>query len=139
MTDKDTFDDNWDAEDTSASDWEMDWDMSMEGSSGWIWGVVLLIGGSALLAQNLFEINLLQLRNWWAVFILVPGLASLAQAVRGYQFSGRIGPNVRRKGMSGFFLTALALTFFFDLSWGLIGPVFLIGIGLFMLLGNRWA
>jgi hypothetical protein len=132
-----TFNDNWDAEDQSDKDWDMEWDMSMEGSSGWIWGVVLLLGGGLLLAQNLWGFDLLKLHNWWAIFILVPGIASFSQAIRGYQFSGQLSPNVRRKALSGFFLTALAVTFFFDLSWSLIGPVFLIGLGLFLLFGGR--
>ncbi|HVP20663.1 MAG TPA: hypothetical protein VMS73_02260, partial [Anaerolineaceae bacterium] len=40
-------------------------------SSGWIFGVVLILIGAAFFLQNF---NLLQINNWWALFLLIPAI-----------------------------------------------------------------
>lgn len=107
------------------------------GSRSWVWGLVLLAVGFLLLLQNFTGVRLIYLNNWWAVFILVPGISSLAQAWERYRESGVFSPGARSSAFWGIVLVAVALTFFFNLSWALMLPVLLIAGGAFLLLTSR--
>jgi len=93
----------------------------------WLGGAVLIILGIVFLVRNLtgFSIN-----NWWAIFILIPAVGSLATAWRIYQSNGgRFTPAARGPLIGGLILLTVASVFLFDLDWGAIWPVFLIIIG----------
>ena len=94
--------------------------------------LALVLVGVLFLLNNL-GITYIRTYNWWAVFILAPGLNMLAQAYSRYQDASRFTRGARRAGLLGFFLVALALSFLFDLSWALLGPAFLILAGLYLL------
>lgn len=126
----DEFDPNWDEEDSS---WDVDW--RWDGGSSWIWGAILIIGGGVMLLQNIFHFQIFY--NWWAVFILVPGMQLLGQAVRMNKERGMKGGDVQRKAIGGLFLTALALSFFLNVGFNVMGPAFLIVFGLFLLFSRK--
>ena len=75
------------------------------------WGWLLLIGLGLMLMGGVQFPNL-GLHNWWALFILVPGLKDLGRAMQG-------------KGSlwSGVILTFIALTFLVGLSWSYFLPM----------------
>jgi hypothetical protein len=124
-------DDNWDdGWDDDHSDWKSSWNWS--GSNNWTWGFTLVLLGILFLLDNLGITNF-QAFNWWAIFILAPGLNMLARAYSRYQDAGRITRGARRSGLWGIFLVALALSFLFNLSWAMLGPAFLILAGLYLL------
>jgi hypothetical protein len=99
-------------------------------NNNWIVGVALIvIGGLFLLDRmNIMNINLI---NWWAVFILIPGVSMAANGWRRYQETQSV--SARNSGMWGVVLILIAFTFFLNVSWNLIFPILLIGVGGYML------
>jgi hypothetical protein len=118
-------------------DKEMDIEVRWPGSRSWIWGVVLLVLGALLLLQNFTGLRFVYLNNWWAVFILVPGISNLVQAWERYRESGNFTPGARSSAFWGIVLIAVALTFLFDLGWGLMMPLLFIAGGAFLLFTAR--
>jgi uncharacterized membrane protein len=102
-------------------------------SSNWVGGVVLIFVGLVFLLQN---VTSLSLGNWWAIFILIPAVASLGQAWRLYREQGRISSAVRGPLTGGLILVLVAVIFLFNLDWGKVWPLFLIIIGLGALLSG---
>ena len=118
-------------EELDALDQEMDssdsaWDWS--GSNSWVWGLALIAVGGLLLLGNFTDFNFIDVSNWWAIFILVPGISMLANAYN----ASRSGRRAGGQAIWGGFLVLLALSFFLNISFALIWPVFLIlaGVGL---------
>jgi hypothetical protein len=93
------------------------------GRSGWIGGVVLVVLGLIFLLRNL---DLFELDNWWALFILIPAVGSFVAAWGTYQRNGRWSSAARGEVIGGLVLTFVALAFLFSLDFGSIWPVFLI-------------
>lgn len=100
--------------------------------AGWAGGAVLIVIGIVFLLRNM---NLVDVSgNWWALFILIPAIASFSTAWRLYQGNGgRLTRSVRVAFVGGLVPLAIALIFFFDMNWGAIWPVFLIFGGLSIL------
>jgi hypothetical protein len=92
----------------------------------WVGGVVLIIIGVAFLFQN---ISGLWLSNWWALFILIPAIGSLATAWRIYESHGHMTASARGPLVGGIVLLMVTATFLFNLDWGRVWPVFLIIAG----------
>lgn len=98
-----------------------------EGSNPWILGAILIALGILFMAQNL---NVLTVNfNWWALFILIPAFGAFASAWRQYQLAGAWNAGARGSLIGGTVLTLVAATFMFNLSWGVVVPIFLILIG----------
>ena len=95
------------------------------GSNSWIWGIVLLAAGVLLMLRNFTGLDFINLSNWWAVFILVPGISMLANAFNG----ARSGRSVGGQAIWGGFMVLLALSFFFAIDFSLVWPVLLILAG----------
>jgi len=99
----------------------------------WIPGIVLIGIGLIFLAQNYLG---QEIRNWWALFILIPVFFTLE---RGYA-SLRAGRNAEALGqlMGGLVLVALVVIFLFDLEFGQLWPIFLIIGGITLLISRSW-
>lgn len=97
-------------------------------STPWVLGLILIALGVIFLLQNLRG---LVFDNWWALFILIPAVASLARAWQVYRAAGRWTSAARSALVGGLLLAAVAAIFLFGLNWGIAWPVFLIiaGIG----------
>ena len=94
---------------------------------------LIVVGGLFLLDSfNLVNINLV---NWWAVFILIPGVSMAVNGWRRYQDTQ--SSSARNSLMWGMGLILIAFTFFFNISWNLIFPIVLIGVGGYMLLFRK--
>ena len=107
------------------------------GNSGWIVGAVLILIGLAFLLQNL---GLPILQNWWALFILIPAIGSLVTAWNIYQNNGhRFTAAVRWPLFSGLIITAVAVIFLFNISFGVYWPVLLIAAGLLILFNGLFS
>jgi len=100
-------------------------------STNWIGGVVLIAIGAILLLQNF---DLFHMRNWWALFLLIPIFGSLNSALTLYRRDGRFTRAVSGPLMGALVLTCIAAAFLFGINWGLVWPVFLIVGGLSILL-----
>ena len=96
-------------------------------NTAWIGGAVLIVIGVVFLLQNISGLNL---GNWWALFILIPAVGSLATAWRLYQTHGRLTSAVRGPLIGGFILLLVSAIFLFNLDWGKVWPFFLIIAGL---------
>lgn len=103
-------------------------------------GMVLIVLGAFILLQNM---GFLWFSNWWALFILAPGLLILYRAWQAYQASGeQFSRHVRTQLLGGIIVTALGVTFLFDINlhrlglhinWGQYWPVLLILLGAVLL------
>lgn len=96
-----------------------------------------LVGGAALIAFGVIimlqHMGLIQLHNWWALFILIPALGSFATAYGAYRTNGgHLNSMARGSIIGGLVFTAIAAAFLFNLNSSLFWPVLLIlaGIGL---------
>ncbi len=100
--------------------------------SGPILGGLILLGlGVIFLLRNL-GVDLPFIRNWWALFILIPAMGSFDRAWRSYQRNGgRLTGEVTGPLMGALALSIVVVTFLFELRWAIMLPVFLIlaGIG----------
>jgi hypothetical protein len=106
-----------------------------EGSKGaspskypaWIVGGVLILVGIIFIVKN---VSGFELHNWWALFILIPALASLGTAYTMYRKNeGRFTAASRGPLIGGLVLLFVAGVFLFDLDWGAMWPVLLIIVG----------
>ena len=99
-------------------------------------GVALLLIGTYFLLQTMGITDGLNFpHNWWAIFILIPAVASGWQAFQAYNRSGEFTDQVRNQGIFSVIMLVVAGVFLFDLDWGTIWPVFLIIGGLAALMG----
>lgn len=97
----------------------------------WVVGVILIALGVFFLLQNL---NVLSLRNWWALFILIPAFGALRDGWRHYQQDGSLSSRARNAFFIGFLLILVSVTFLLSLSWTWLGPILIILFGLNLLL-----
>jgi hypothetical protein len=100
------------------------------GSFGWIGGIILILAGVVVLAQNLTGFSL---DNWWALFILIPAFGAFATAWNNYRVNGRLNSAGRGSLIGGAILTLISLAFLFNLDFGNIWPLILIVVGLLIL------
>jgi hypothetical protein len=98
---------------------------------GWIAGGALILLGIIFMAQNL---GAFYLQNWWALFILIPAVASFAAAWNSYHANGRLTASGRGSLVVGGILVLLAAALLFGLDFGLLWPVILIVGGVVVLL-----
>ncbi|MBB6099782.1 hypothetical protein HNR42_003240 [Deinobacterium chartae] len=92
--------------------------------------------GLIFMAENTFG-NVTLLHNWWALFLLVPGVLMLGRAWTAYQAAGhRFTRDVASALYSALFPTFIGLAFLLRLDWGRIWPVFLILAGVSALLSR---
>ena len=99
----------------------------------WLGGVILIVLGVIFLLQNFTQ---LQLHNWWALFLLIPALGSLADAWNGYRQTGRLSRRVRGALISGGVFLIFTFTFLYDWNWEVVLPVLLIIWGVTLLLNS---
>ena len=99
-------------------------------NSSSIWtGAVLIMVGFVFLAQQFGSFTL---RNWWALFILIPAFSSFATAITMWQKDKKFHVGVWSTLYGGVFPLLVALMFLFDFDWGLYWPLFVIvgGVGM---------
>ena len=100
----------------------------------WFWPIILVAAGLFLLARNL---NLISVHlNWWAGFIFIPVVGSLAGALGAFQKSHRFDAAVRNSLGSAIVVGTVATMFLFDMDWGNYWPLMLIAPGTSMLLNS---
>jgi hypothetical protein len=94
------------------------------GGGALIGGVALIAFGVIIMLQNM---GLVQLHNWWALFILLPAFGSFAAAYGAYRTNGnRLNSMVRGSIVGGLVFSAIAATFLFELNLSLVLPAVLI-------------
>ena len=86
-------------------------------------GVVLIVLGLIFLLRNLTGWHL---NNWWALFILAPGLVLLWNGYQNMQADGRLSSRALQSFTGGSVMLLVSFVFLLGLSWGMVWPVFLI-------------
>lgn len=104
---------------------------SSKRNGSWIGGLVLIALGAVFLLQNLTGFDL---GNWWALFLLLPGAATLARGYGFYQADRGFSPRATGSLVGGGVLTLLGMAFLFNLDLSRIWPLFLILMGAAILL-----
>lgn len=99
------------------------------------WGIALIVVGIVYLLDTLGIVGL-RINNWWAIFILVPGINLLTRAWFYTRESGTFSGRASRSALWGSVLVLLSFTYFFDLDITLMFPFILIGSGLYLLLSR---
>lgn len=94
------------------------------------WGMALILLGALFIVQRM---GIVEIHNWWALFILIPAFSSFAAAVSLYHRQGHFSYGVRNSMVGGLFPLAVALLFLFDLDWAVFWPVFILLGGVSML------
>ncbi len=100
------------------------------GSGRWVWGILLIGLGAFALAGRGFPVN------WWAIFLIAPGLTKLMGAVGEYRELGGLSGRGQERLAWGIILTLLGSMWLLGWSWSLFWPVLLVGLGLAWLLGS---
>lgn len=96
-----------------------------------IGGLVLLGLGLVFLVQNLTGLDL---GHWWALFLLVPGAATLFRGYGFFQTDHGLSSRATGALLGGGVLTLLGAAFLFSLNLSGIWPLFLMLTGVTLLL-----
>jgi hypothetical protein len=93
----------------------------------WLIGIILILIGGIFLLQNLTGFYI---KNWWALFIMIPALESFSRFWQAIQNNtGQFPPSARKALIGGIVLTSIAAILFLDLNWFIFGPILLILAG----------
>lgn len=98
--------------------------------STWMAGLILIILGGMFLMQNMG--SNIPLKNWWALFILIPAIGAFETGIRIYRHAGnQLTAPASGSLLVGGVLTVVTLGFLFNINWTFFGPALLIlaGIG----------
>lgn len=104
--------------------------MRTGGWSGTWLGIALIAMGAFFLVQNYLGY---QLRNWWALLILIPAAGAFTAAWSTWR-SARGASAAAWSFTMGIVFTAVAAIFLLELPWGRVWPIFIILAGIGMLL-----
>jgi O-antigen/teichoic acid export membrane protein len=98
-------------------------------------GFLLVIFGAIFLLQNYFSYTI-PLKNWGALFILIPAIVAFDRSYRIYRTAGnRFTAAALGAAVVGLILLAVTVVILFNLNWAIWGPVLAIVAGLGLLLG----
>lgn len=102
------------------------------GGLGWLAGLVLIAIGAFYF---LYEFGYVPaLTNWWALFLLLPGVGTLSAALGAYRRNGgQWTTEVTLPFIAGLFFMGLTAVFLFDLNYNWLWPLFLIAAGLLII------
>lgn len=102
-------------------------------SDSFVWGALLVVVGVLLLLRNL-DVITTTLHNWWALFIFIPAVGSLVDALARWRRAGRWTVQVSAALLGAVVISLLALTFFLGWDLGRLWPLLLIAGGVAALL-----
>jgi hypothetical protein len=104
------------------------------GGGEWILGVILILLGGFIYLQTM---KIYTLSNWWALFILIPGLAALVEAWRVYRAAeGKFTRRARGSLILGVGLLLVTTIFLLGLNWTIFGPILLVLAGASMIING---
>ena len=99
-------------------------------------GLLLVILGVVFLLQNSGNIAI-SLKNWGALFILIPAVAAFDRTYRFYRTAGnQLTAAARGAAFVGIVLVAVTFVIILNLNWAIWGPALIILVGLSLLLNS---
>lgn len=103
---------------------------------GWVAGLILIVLGAMFLMRNMGTFDI-PLRNWWALFILIPAVGAFDSALRMYRSAGnQLNAQARGSLLVGLVLTFVTAMFLFDISWTFFGPILIILVGIAVIINS---
>ncbi len=102
--------------------------------SRWFWPFILIFVGIILLIQNISPLPVHL--NWWAAFIYIPVLGSIAGGISAFQKSGRFDAAVRSSLGGVIVVGTVATMLLLGADWGDWWPLMVIAPGLSMFLNG---
>lgn len=105
------------------------------GGLGWIAGLVLIALGVLFLLQDAGILT--QFTNWWALFLLLPAVATLSAALGAYRRNGgQWTGEVTGPFLAGLLFLAITVAFLLNVTATWFWPVLLIAAGVLLLAGG---
>jgi hypothetical protein len=104
----------------------------------WI-GIAMAGLGLGFLLENLEMVIMSQVfgrMNWWAIFILLPGIGALINAWLVYHHENKLVPAAIGLLGMGVAVLSVGILALLGLSWSLLSPVILIAVGITFLLST---
>ncbi len=95
--------------------------------------VILILIGVVFLVKRL---GLVDIENWWALFILIPAISSLSTLIQDLRRGISITAVIAQGILGALFPAAIAAMLLFNLSWVKFWPIFIILAGFSMLLSG---
>jgi hypothetical protein len=96
--------------------------------------LILIVLGTVFLLRNTGTFDI-PLKNWWALFILIPAIGAFDTALRTYHRLGnRLDRVARSSLLVGLVLTFVTAIFLFDIGWTFFGPILIILVGIALIL-----
>jgi peptidoglycan/LPS O-acetylase OafA/YrhL len=103
---------------------------------GLLMGLLLVLLGIVFLLQNYGNFSI-PLKNWGALFILIPAIGAFDRSLRIYRNSGnQLIPQARGAFIVGVVLVLVAAVLLLNLNWMVWGPVLIIIAGLGLLINS---
>lgn len=108
------------------------------GGSGWFVGLILIVIGGLYLLHDMGYIP--AFTNWWALFLLLPGVGVFSAALAAYRKNdGHWTPDVLGLLLFSLLFFGMTAVFLFELNFGWLLPLFLIAAGLLLLFSPKLA
>lgn len=102
------------------------------GGFSWLIGLVFIGIGVFYLLYEFGYVN--SPTNWWALFLLLPGVGTLSAALSGYRRNGgHWTAEVTLPFIGGLLFLGVTAVFLFELNYGWLLPLFLIAGGLLLM------
>jgi hypothetical protein len=99
-------------------------------------GLLLVLLGVIFLLQN-SGYYFISLKNWGALFILIPAVGAFDRAYRIYRYEGnQLTAPARAALIIGLVLLLITLIILFNLNWSIWGPALIILVGISLLFGS---
>lgn len=93
--------------------------------------IILILIGVVFLIKRL---GIVEIENWWALFILIPTISSLSSLIQDLRRGISITAVIAQGILGALFPAAIAVMLLFNLSWVKFWPIFIILAGFSMLL-----
>lgn len=92
----------------------------------WFVGLILIMLGVAFLLQNM-GMYTFSLKNWWALFILMPAFGAIDSAIRIYRHADNtLTAPAFGSLVVGMVLALVTFGFLFNINWTFFGPLLII-------------
>ena len=109
--------------------------MRRMGGGAPIAGLVILVIGAALLADNMgYHLP----EHWWAALLLIPAGGSLVSAARFWRVDNRLSSRVIASLAGGVAFLLVACSIFFGMNWSFLWPALLIMVGAGLMARSYW-
>lgn len=95
--------------------------------------IILILIGVVFLIKRL---GIVEIENWWALFILIPAISSLSNLIQDVRRGISISAVIAQGILGALFPAAIAAMLLFNLSWVKFWPIFIILAGFSMLLSG---